>query len=78
MLQSIKTTATVNQHGAINITSPELPIGATVEVIILIQAETQNTTEYLLSNPVNQQHLFDALEQINHSENYTYVDIEAV
>jgi antitoxin YefM len=78
MLQSIKTTTTVNQDGAINIYSPELPIGETVEVIILIQPKNQDTTDYLLSNSANKLHLLEAIEELNNSANYTYVDIEAV
>ncbi len=78
MLQSIKTTATVNQDGAINIYSPELPIGETVEVIILIQPKKQDTTDYLLSNPANKQHLLKAVEELNNPANYAYVDFEAL
>ena len=78
MLQSIKTTTTVNQNGVISIYSPELPIGESVEVIILIQPKVQDTTDYLLSNPANQQHLLEALEQLKNPATYSYVDIENV
>ncbi|MFM8330083.1 MAG: hypothetical protein ACKN9T_00150 [Candidatus Methylumidiphilus sp.] len=77
MLQSIKTTATVNKDGAINIYSPDLPIGETVEVIILIQPKNQDTTDYLMSNPANKLHLLEAIEELKNPTNYTYVDIEA-
>lgn len=77
MLQSIKATTTVNKDGAINIYSPELPIGETVEVIILIQPKNQDTTDYLMSNPANKMHLLEAIEELNNPTNYTYVDIEA-
>jgi antitoxin YefM len=78
MLQTIKTITTVNQNGAINIYSPELPIGETVEVIILIQPKKQDTTDYLLSNPANKRHLLQAVEELNNPANYTYLDIEAL
>jgi len=78
MLQTIKTTATVNQNGAINIYSAELPIGETVEVIILIQPKNQDTTDYLLSNSANKQHLLKAVEELNNPANYTYLDIAAL
>ncbi len=78
MLQSIKTTTTVNKNGAINIYSPELPIGESVEVIILIQPKKQDTTDYLLSDPANKHHLLQAVEELNNPENYTYVDIESL
>ena len=78
MLQTIKTTTTVNQNGAINIYSPELPIGEIVEVIILIQPKAQDTTDHLLSNPANKQHLLKAIEDLNNPANYTYLDIEAL
>lgn len=78
MLQTIKTTTTVNQNGAINIYSPELPIGEIVEVIILIQPKKQDTTDYLLSNPANKQHLLNAIEELKNPANYTYLDIKAL
>lgn len=65
----------VNEDGRIAINSPELRRGDTVEVIVLVNPE-EDETEYLLSTEANQLHLREALQQSDDKKNYIYVDPE--
>ncbi len=57
----------------IEISSSELPIGATVEVIGFVDANEQDTIEYLLSTEANRTYLYQALQDIKDPTAYTYV-----
>ncbi len=76
MLQQIKQTAVVNGQGKIEIYSPQLPIGATVEVTIRLVP--MDTTDYLLSTEANKQHLLQAIEELKDSSHYVYLDNNAL
>lgn len=75
MITAIKERARVKENGTVEISAPDLPVGTAVEVIVLVEEE-MDTTEYLLSTEVNREHLMEALEQVNHPENFIYIDIE--
>ena len=66
----------VKEGGKIEISSPELPIGANVEVIVLIREEAMDETEYLLSTEANRKHLEQALRDAEDPTKRIYVDIE--
>ena len=75
MITAIKERARVKENGTVEISAPDLPVGTAVEVIVLVEEE-MDTTEYLLSTEANREHLMEALEQVNHPENFIYIDIE--
>jgi hypothetical protein len=76
MLQAIKQQALVNEQGRLEIISPELPKGKMVEVVIFIDQEQINTTDYLLSTAANEAHLNKALQDIENKDGYVYIDVE--
>jgi antitoxin YefM len=45
-----------------------------VEVIVLIEPEELDTTEYLLSREANRNHLLQALQDLDDPSSYIYVD----
>jgi len=74
MLTGIRQKTVVGEGGKIEFLSPELPSGMLVEVIVLVEPEEQDTTEYLLSTEANRSHLLQALQDLNDSSSYIYVD----
>ncbi|MGI8468115.1 MAG: hypothetical protein ACR2N3_06660 [Pyrinomonadaceae bacterium] len=76
MITGIREKTIVREDGTVEIRSPELPIGKEVEVIILVEDEEQDTTEYLLSNEANRQHLEQAMRDAEDPKKRIYVDIE--
>jgi len=76
MLTGIRQTARVVEGGKIEIQSLELPIGALVEVIVLVEPDAQDTTEYLLSTEANRTHLREALRDLKDPSSYRYVSPE--
>ncbi len=76
MITGIREKTIVREDGTVEIHSSELPIGKEVEVIILVEDEEQDTTEYLLSTETNRKYLEEALEELKHPENFIQVDIE--
>ncbi|MDQ2745688.1 MAG: hypothetical protein M3T96_00290 [Acidobacteriota bacterium] len=76
MVTAIRERATVGENGTVEIFAPELPIGTAVEVIVLVEKEEMDTTEYLLSTEANREHLMKALEDANYPENIVAVDID--
>jgi len=70
MITGIRERAIVKEGGKVEISSPDLPIGTEVEVIVLV--EEQDTTEYLLSTEANRRHLEQALEDLKHPEKFNY------
>lgn len=76
MLNGIKQRARVGPGGTVEIQSPELPEGKTVEVIILLVPVEQDTTEYLLSTKANRDHLHEALKNVETRQNLVVVTPE--
>ena len=74
MLTGIREKACVQEGGKIEIVSPELPAGVWVEVIVLVDSEEQDTTDYLLSKEANRAHLYQAMDDLKDHSTYTYVD----
>jgi len=74
MLTGIREKTVVQEGGKIEILSSDLPTGARVEVIVFIDFEEQDTTDYLLSKEANRAHLYQALEDLKDRSTYTYVD----
>ncbi len=73
MIGSIRQKTIVREGGRVEVRSPELPVGAKVEVIVLVEPEEPDTTEYLLSAEANRQHLMQALKDAEDPANYTVV-----
>ena len=74
MIRGIRQKTVVGKGGQIALSAPELPSGALVEVIVLVEPEDQDTTEYLLSTEANRRHLFQALQDLNDPARYIYID----
>ncbi len=60
----------------VEISAPDLPVGTEVEVIILVEEEKMDTTEYLLSTEANRKYLEQAMLDAKDPEKLIYVDIE--
>ncbi len=73
MIGSIRQKTIVHEGGRVEIRSSELPIGARVEVIVLVESEDLDATEYLLSTEANRQHLMQALKDGEDPAKYTVV-----
>ena len=76
MLTGIREKTIVKENGMVEISAPDLPIGKEVEVIILVEEEEMDTTEYLLSTEANRKHLERAMRDAEDSKKRIYVDIE--
>ena len=76
MLTGIRQKTRVAEGGRIEIQSSELPSGALVEVIVLVDPTLQDTTEYLLSTEANRIHLREALRDLDNPETHIYVSPE--
>jgi antitoxin YefM len=74
MINGIKQKAIVGEGGRIEILSSELPAGAVVEVIILLEPAELDTTDYLLSTEANRNHLRQALTALEQRETYIHLD----
>jgi antitoxin YefM len=74
MISGIREKTVVKEGGKIEISSPDLPDGAQVEVIVVI--EEQDTTEYLLSTEANRRHLERAMKDLENPENLIYINLE--
>lgn len=75
MITGIREKTVVKKGGRIEISSPDLPDGEEVEVIVLVGDE-QDTTEYLLSTEANRRHLEQAMRDAEDPTKRIYVDIE--
>ncbi len=76
MLTGIREKTIVKENGMVEISAPDLPIGTEDEVIVLVEEEEMDTTEYLLSTEANRKHLEEALEEMKHPENFIRVDVD--
>lgn len=69
MINSIKQKAIVGRNGRIELSTTELAEGTRVEVIVLVEAETEeDETDYLLRSRANKQQLLDALENVKNAK----------
>ena len=75
MLTGIRERTIVKENGMVEISAPDLPIGTQVEVIVLVDEDEMDETEYLLSTEANRKHLEAALEESKHPENFIRVDM---
>lgn len=76
MITGIREKTIVREGGRIEISSSDLPIGKEVEVIVLVEDEEQDATEYLLSTEANREHLMKAMREAKNPENLIYIDVE--
>jgi len=76
MFQGIRQHAIVGDQGEITISAPELPVGARVEVIVLVEPDEEDATAYLMADEENRAHLLRALRDLETTEKYTYVDVD--
>ena len=75
MLTGMRQRAVVGENGKIELLWPNVPKGTVVEVIVLVDSEEQDTTDYLLSTEANRQHLQKALKDLQDPETYTFVTL---
>ena len=75
MITGIREKTIVKEGGKVEISSTDLPIGMEVEVIVLVEEE-QDETEYLLSTEANRKNLEEALQELEHPENFIYINLE--
>lgn len=75
MITGIREKTVVNKNGMIEISAPDLPIGAQVEVIVFIEDDETDATEYLLSTQANRKYLDEALDELKHPEKFVSVDV---
>jgi antitoxin YefM len=73
MISGIKHKALVGKNGKIEIPSSELPEGISVEVIILVESQAEDETNYLLSMPANREHLLQAIDSIKSPDNLVMI-----
>ncbi len=76
MITGIREKTIVKENGMVEVSAPDLPIGTEVEVIVWVEEEEQDTTEYLLSTEANREHLEKALEDLKHPDRLIYIDME--
>jgi len=74
MITGIRQKTIVGEGGKIEFLSPELPSGMLVEVIVLVEPEKQDATDYLLSTEANRNHLLQALQDLDDPSCHIYVD----
>ncbi len=65
MMNAVRQTTIVGEGGKVEIVSPELPAGAVVEVIVVVEPTDEDTTAYLLSSQANREHLLKALKDMD-------------
>ena len=76
MISGIKQKTVVGKNGKIEIQSSDLPEGTSIEVIVLVESQEEDETNYLLSTPANRAHLLQALESTKDSENLVVISPE--
>ncbi|NJM74426.1 MAG: hypothetical protein HC852_00135 [Acaryochloridaceae cyanobacterium RU_4_10] len=69
MVSEIKKQSVVGKNGKIEIQAPDLPEGTLVEVIVLVESQTTDETDYLLSTPANRDNLLQAIERVKEPKN---------
>ncbi len=76
MITGIREKTIVKENGMVEVSALDLPIGTEVEVIVLVEEEEQDTTEYLLSTEANRRHLEQSMLDAQDPTKLIYVDIE--
>lgn len=76
MITGIREKTIVKENGMVEVSALDLPVGTEVEVIVLVEKEEQDTTEYLLSTEANRQHLEKSMRDAQDPTKLIYVDIE--
>jgi len=74
MIAGIRQKVVVGEGGKIEVSSPELPSGALVEVIVLVEPVEKDATEYLLSTEANREHLLQAPRDLADPSRYIYAN----
>jgi antitoxin YefM len=69
MIKALKQQGIVGKAGKIELHSPELEEGTSVDIIILVSDSEPDTTEYLLSTEANRRELSEAMERVENQEN---------
>ncbi|MCV3213256.1 hypothetical protein OGM63_06910 [Plectonema radiosum NIES-515] len=76
MLSGIKQKAIVGKDGKIELCATELAEGTVVEVIVLVEPQTEeDDTTYLMKSEANKKHLLKAMENVDKG-NLIYVDLD--
>lgn len=76
MLSGIKQKAIVGKDGKIELSATELAEGTVVEVIVLVEPQTEeDDTTYLMKSEANKKHLLKAIENVDKG-NLIYVDLD--
>ncbi|MGE0082952.1 MAG: hypothetical protein AB7S75_00885 [Desulfococcaceae bacterium] len=74
MISGIRQQVIVEKGGKIEIISTDLPVGKKVDVLVWIEPDEQDTTEYLLSNEANRNHLLQAVKDLEDKSSYIYIN----
>ncbi len=76
MFSGIKQKAIVVKDGKIELSASELAEGTVVEVIVLVEPQTEeDDTTYLMKSEANKKHLLKAMENVDKG-NLIYVDLD--
>ncbi len=76
MFSGIKQKAIVGKDGKIELSTTELAEGTVVEVIVLVEPQTEeDDTTYLMKSEANKKHLLKAMENVDKG-NLIYVDLD--
>lgn len=78
MLTGIREKTVVKENGTVEISALDLPVGTQVEVIVLVEEEEMDTTEYLLSSEANRKHLEQSIRDAEDPTKRIYVDTESL
>jgi antitoxin YefM len=73
MINGIKQRGVVGKDGKIEIQASELPEGTVVEIIVLVDTESQDETEYLLTTEPNRTKLLDAIVRAEDPNNLVVI-----
>lgn len=76
MINGIKQRGVVGKNGKIEIQTSELPEGTEVEIIVLVDSEPQDETEYLMSIESNRSKLLDAIKRAENPDNLVVITPE--
>lgn len=76
MITGIREKTIVKENGMIEVSALDLPIGTEVEVIVIVEEDEQDTTEYLLSTEANRRHLEKSMRDAQDPTKLICVDID--